>query len=110
MTHPSKRASSPLTFDDLAADLVWPKLFRAAALATRPARLGLANEQGFPHTGQVDFIDNRLNPQTGAIRLRASFDNAKGLFTPGLSAKLRMEDTTTCDAVKTGTSSSASCA
>lgn len=42
MTHPSKRASSPLTFDDLAADLVWPKLFRAAALATRPARLGLA--------------------------------------------------------------------
>ena len=41
-------------------------------------RMGLANEQGFPHEGQVDFIDNRLNPQTGAIRLRASFDNAKG--------------------------------
>jgi len=62
-------------------------------------RLGLANEQGFPHAGQVDFVDNRLNPQTGAIRLRASFDNAKGQFTPGLSAKLKMEDANTYDAV-----------
>ena len=62
-------------------------------------RLGLANEQGYPHAGQVDFVDNRLNPQTGAIRLRASFDNSNGQFTPGLSAKLRMEDTTTYDAV-----------
>lgn len=62
-------------------------------------RLALANEQGFPHAGQVDFVDNRLNPQTGAIRLRASFDNAKGQFTPGLSAKLRMEDANTYDAV-----------
>ena len=41
-------------------------------------KMGLANEQGFPHAGQVDFIDNRLNPQTGAIRMRATFDNAKG--------------------------------
>jgi len=74
---------------------------RSASAGTKAprVRLGLANEQGFPHTGQVDFVDNRLNPQTGAIRLRASFDNAKGLFTPGLSAKLRMEDTTTYDAV-----------
>ncbi|MEO6743556.1 MAG: efflux RND transporter periplasmic adaptor subunit [Caldimonas sp.] len=76
------------------------RLKAASAGSKAPrVRLGLANEQGFPHTGQVDFVDNRLNPQTGAIRLRASFDNAKGLFTPGLSAKLRMEDTTTYDAV-----------
>jgi multidrug efflux system membrane fusion protein len=54
-------------------------------------RLGLANEQGYPHEGALDFIDNRLNPQTGAIRMRASFDNAKGQFTPGLAARLMME-------------------
>ena len=53
-------------------------------------RMALANESGFPHEGKVDFVDNRLNPQTGAIRLRASFDNSKGLFTPGLAAKLTM--------------------
>jgi len=61
--------------------------------------MGLANEQGFPHSGQVDFIDNRLNPQTGAIRMRATFDNAKGHFTPGLAARLRMEGTSAYDAV-----------
>ena len=61
--------------------------------------MGLANEQGFPHEGRVDFIDNRLNPQTGAIRIRASFDNSKGEFTPGLAARLRMEGTSSYDAV-----------
>jgi RND family efflux transporter MFP subunit len=53
-------------------------------------RMGLSSEQGYPHEGTLDFIDNRLNPQTGAIRMRASFDNAKGLFTPGLAIKLTM--------------------
>jgi len=53
-------------------------------------RMGLANENGHPHEGRVDFIDNRLNPQTGAIRMRAAFDNGKGLFTPGLAVKLTM--------------------
>ena len=62
-------------------------------------RMALANEQGFPHEGRVDFIDNRLNPQTGAIRIRASFDNGKGQFTPGLAAKLKMEGTSSYDAV-----------
>ncbi|HSI61263.1 MAG TPA: efflux RND transporter periplasmic adaptor subunit [Ideonella sp.] len=62
-------------------------------------QMGLANEPGFPHAGQVDFVDNQLNPQTGAIRLRATFDNARGQFTPGLAARLRMEDNTPHDAV-----------
>ncbi len=62
-------------------------------------RMGLLDEQGFPHEGQVDFIDNRLNPQTGAIRMRVSFDNAAGRFTPGLSARLRMEGATAEPAV-----------
>lgn len=53
-------------------------------------RMGLANESGFPHEGRVDFVDNRLHPQTGAIRLRASFDNAAGLFVPGLAVRLTM--------------------
>ena len=55
-------------------------------------QMALANEENFPHEGKLDFVDNRLNPQTGAIRLRASFDNSKGRFTPGLAARLRMED------------------
>jgi multidrug efflux system membrane fusion protein len=52
--------------------------------------MGLANESGYPHQGTLDFVDNRLNPQTGAIRLRASFDNRDGRFVPGLAARLTM--------------------
>jgi len=62
-------------------------------------RMALVDEQGFPHEGRVDFIDNRLNAQTGAIRMRASFDNAAGKFTPGLSARLRMESGTAVEEV-----------
>ena len=62
-------------------------------------RMGLANETGFPHEGRVDFVDNRLNPQTGAIRMRASFDNSKGLFTPGLAARLTMATSAAYSAV-----------
>ena len=61
--------------------------------------MALLDEQGWPHEGHLDFVDNRLNPQTGAIRMRVSFDNESGRFTPGLSARLRMESTTTEDAV-----------
>ena len=62
-----------------------------AANERAPAvHMGLSNETGFPHQGKVDFVDNRLNPQTGAVRMRAAFDNSKGQFTPGLAAKLMM--------------------
>jgi RND family efflux transporter MFP subunit len=63
---------------------------RAAGNAKPVVRLGLANEEGYPHQGTLDFVDNRLNPQTGAIRLRASFDNRDGRFVPGLAARLTM--------------------
>ena len=53
-------------------------------------QMGLANEDGFPHQGQVDFLDNRLNPQTGAIRARAVFDNADRRYTPGLFARIKL--------------------
>lgn len=56
-------------------------------------RLGLANEQGYPHEGRMDFVDNRLNPATATIRGRAVFDNKDGLFTPGLFARVRLEGT-----------------
>jgi RND family efflux transporter MFP subunit len=62
-------------------------------------RMALANEQGFPHEGRLDFVDNRIDTRTGAIRLRASFDNSRNQFTPGLAAKLSMEDAVPYNAV-----------
>jgi RND family efflux transporter MFP subunit len=60
-----------------------------------PIRMGLANEEGYPHQGYMDFVDNQLNPQTGTIRGRAVFDNKDRLFTPGLFARLQLVGTGT---------------
>ena len=66
------------------------KTLRAGGPAPTVA-IGLADETGHPHTGTVDFIDNRLNPSTGSIRVRATVDNKDGRFIPGLSARVRLD-------------------
>jgi len=47
----------------------------------------------------MDFVDNRLNPQTGAMRARAVFDNADRRFTPGLFARIKLVGSGTYAAV-----------
>ncbi|GAA0920707.1 efflux RND transporter periplasmic adaptor subunit [Rothia nasimurium] len=54
-------------------------------------RVGLANEKGFPRTGKVDFLDNRVDSATGTIRARALLSNADRVLTPGLYARVQME-------------------
>ncbi len=56
----------------------------------RRIRMALANEEGYPHEGQLDFIDNQLDGSTGTIRGRAVFRNPNGLLTPGLFVRLRL--------------------
>ena len=63
--------------------------------------MGLADEEGHPHRGVMDFVDNRLNPQTGAMRARAVFDNADRRFTPGLFARIKLVGSGTYAAVLT---------
>jgi len=58
--------------------------------AGNPVMVGLANEDGFPHAGIVDFVDNQLNPQTGTIRARAVLQNKDGRLTPGLFARVQL--------------------
>ncbi len=55
-----------------------------------PVEVGLATDDGFPHRGEIDFIDNALNPATGTIRARARLANPDGVFTPGLFARVRL--------------------
>ncbi len=55
-----------------------------------PVRVGLANEQGFPHEGYMDFVDNQLDVHTGTIRARAVLENKQGLFTPGMFARVQL--------------------
>jgi RND family efflux transporter MFP subunit len=63
-----------------------------------PVQMGLATESGFPHKGILDFIDNKVDPATGMVKVRARFKNPKGadglrLFTPGLFARVRISVT-----------------
>jgi multidrug efflux system membrane fusion protein len=55
-----------------------------------PVAVGLADEAGFPHEGRLEFIDNRVDPQTGTVRMRAVLDNKAGRFTPGLFARVKL--------------------
>lgn len=55
-----------------------------------PVEIGLTGEDGYPHQGKVDFLDNQLTPSTGTIRMRALLDNAQRQFTPGLFARVRL--------------------
>ncbi|HEV8061980.1 MAG TPA: efflux RND transporter periplasmic adaptor subunit [Gemmataceae bacterium] len=55
-----------------------------------PALLRLANEEEFTRTGVVNFVDNRVNANTGTIRMRAVFANPGGLLRAGLFVRIRL--------------------
>jgi RND family efflux transporter MFP subunit len=56
----------------------------------RPVLLGLANEDGFPHRGTVDFVDNQVNPRTGTLRVRGVFVNKDEFLSPGYFVRVRL--------------------
>jgi membrane fusion protein, multidrug efflux system len=55
-----------------------------------PVYMGLVGEQGYPHQGRLDFIDNQVDARSSTIRVRAVFDNKDGRFTPGLFARIKL--------------------
>ncbi len=63
---------------------------KAGGYQAIPVELELADEEGFPHRGTVESFDNRLDPNTGTILLRAIFPNPQGRIVPGLFARIRV--------------------
>jgi RND family efflux transporter MFP subunit len=55
-----------------------------------PVEIGLVSDQGFPHAGILDFVDNKVTAGTGTIRARGVFDNSKHYLTPGLYVRVRI--------------------
>lgn len=55
-----------------------------------PVYLGLADDDGFPFQGIIDFSDNKVDTDTGTVQVRGAFDNSKRLFLPGLFARVRV--------------------
>ena len=58
--------------------------------AANPVLMGLANEDDYPRRGVMVFVDNQVDPRTGTIRARASFENKDGFLTPGLFARVKL--------------------
>lgn len=56
----------------------------------RPIEMQLADETGFPHKGQIDFIDNQLDSGTATIEFRGRFENDDRFFTPGMFVRVRV--------------------
>jgi RND family efflux transporter MFP subunit len=56
----------------------------------QPVYVALADEENFPHQGSIDFLDNRLDQNTGTITARAVLPNPDLLLAPGLFARVRL--------------------
>ena len=58
--------------------------------ADLPVFLGLADEEGFPQRGTINFADNRVDPDTGTWRLRGLFANPDHTLSPGLFVRMHL--------------------
>jgi multidrug efflux system membrane fusion protein len=61
---------------------------------TVPVLMGLQGEDGFPHQGTVNFVNNQVNPTTGSILVRGVFANPRPpgglrLLSPGMFVRIR---------------------
>ncbi len=51
-------------------------------------RVGLTGEEGFPHEGRLEFVDNRVDSATGSVRMRALLANPDGVLAAGRFARV----------------------
>ena len=54
------------------------------------AQIRLADENNWDREGVVDFVDNRLDQNTGTLRMRVLVENDNELLRPGIFGRLRM--------------------
>lgn len=55
-----------------------------------PVGIGLQTEQGYPHTGTLDYVAPEIDSSTGTLAGRAIFDNKDNVLTPGLFVRVRI--------------------
>jgi multidrug efflux system membrane fusion protein len=70
-------------------------LLKADAKGQYAVYVGLQNEDGFPHDGTVNFVNNQVNPATGSIAVRGVLPNPKPeggvrLMSPGMFVRVRL--------------------
>jgi RND family efflux transporter MFP subunit len=63
---------------------------KTAREASMPVLMGLADEEGYPHRGVLNFEENQLDSSTGTLRVRAVFPNPERLLSPGMFVRVRV--------------------
>jgi membrane fusion protein, multidrug efflux system len=63
--------------------------------ANIPVLMGLQGEEGFPHQGTVNFVNNQVDSTTGSITVRGVFSNPEPpggirLLSPGMFVRIRL--------------------
>ncbi|WP_246539532.1 efflux RND transporter periplasmic adaptor subunit [Telmatocola sphagniphila] len=66
-----------------------------APIPDLPVNMALEGEEGFPHEGRINFINNQVNSATGTIAVRGIFSNPRpkgGIWTlaPGMFVRIRL--------------------
>jgi len=64
-----------------------------------PLKLTLSNNQVYPQTGHIIFVDRAVSAQTGSIRMAAEFANPGNLIRPGQFGRVSAETTILHNAV-----------
>lgn len=67
-----------------------PKNGKTGAPPELALEMALADENGFPHAGRLDYADPTVDPSTGTLLLRGIFPNTGGRLVPGLYARIRV--------------------
>lgn len=55
-----------------------------------PVQIGLQTDQGYPHTGTLDYASPTVDPSTGTLTARAIIENPKRVLLPGLFVRVRI--------------------
>jgi multidrug efflux system membrane fusion protein len=59
-------------------------------LSKVPLDVGLMNEEGYPHSGFLNYVSPEVDPQTGTILVRGLFKNPDRTLLPGFFVRVRM--------------------
>lgn len=82
------------------SELTWNQDFaNVTANDHLPVELQLAGQDDFPYRGELDFIDNGVDIDTGTLRVGATFNAESPALRPGAFARLRIASPDIRDAV-----------
>jgi len=61
--------------------------------------IGLTDEDGHPHKGRIDYVDNRVDPETGTVDVRAIVPNPDKVILPGMFVRINAPNGTNDNAL-----------